>query len=88
MLVPTYSRMPKGPYIFSGSLAFTKALGRIGGMGDGVTGVLDLQFIVDLCQLLFVCIETLTNIFIKTSCLRVYLCLLELHAVLGEIFEV
>jgi hypothetical protein len=50
--------MPKGPYIFSGSLAFTKALGRIGGMGDGVTGVLDLQFVVDLCQLFCVCIET------------------------------
>ena len=61
--------MPKGPYIFSGSLAFTKALGRIGGTGDGVTGVLDLQFAVDLCQLLFVCIETLTNIFIKTTLL-------------------
>ena len=61
--------MPKGPYIFSGSLAFTKALGRIGGTGDSVTDVLDLKFVVDLCQLLFVCIETLTNIFIKTTSL-------------------
>ena len=69
MFVPTYSRMPKGPYIFSGSLAFTKALGRIGGMGDSVTDVLDLKFVVDLCQLLFVCIETLTNIFIKMTSL-------------------
>jgi hypothetical protein len=38
-------------------------------MGDGVTGVLDLQFVVDLYQLLFVYIETLTNIFIKMTSL-------------------
>lgn len=31
---------------------------RIGGTSDGVTGVLDLQFVVDLCQLLFGCIKT------------------------------
>jgi hypothetical protein len=88
MLVPTYSRMPKGPYIFSGSLAFTKALGRIGGTGDGVTGVLDLQFVVDLCQLLFVCIETLTNIFIKTTSLLpegLFMSLGVTHSVGGDI---
>jgi len=45
--------MPKGPYVFSGSLAFTKALSRLGSTGGSVTGVLDLQFVVDLCQLFF-----------------------------------